>query len=80
MGFGVMLSGIIIHIIALPYADMTLLAANASLAIIANLILSIYLFDEKWVWKFDCTAMALIIGGCCSIVLLSNKEQIEYDG
>ena len=69
-----------IHIIALPYADMTLLAANASLAIIGNLILSIYLFEEKWVWKFDCTAMALIIGGCCSIVLLSNKEQIDYNG
>ena len=75
-----MVCGVTIHIIALPYADMTLLAANASLAIIGNLILSIYLFEEKWVWKFDCTAMALIIGGCCSIVLLSNKEQIDYNG
>lgn len=75
-----MLSGITIHIIALPYADMTLLAANASLAIIANLFLSIYLFDEKWVWKFDLPAMALIIGGCSSIVLLANKEQVEYTG
>ena len=75
-----MVCGVSIHIIALPYADMTLLAANASLAIIGNLILSIYLFNEKWVWKFDCTAMALIIAGCSSIVLLSNKEQIEYNG
>ena len=80
LGFFIMLCGVIIHVIALPYADMTLLAANASLAIIANLVLSIYLFNEKWVWKYDCTAFALIIGGCSSIILLSNKEQIEYNG
>ena len=59
---------------------MTLLAANSSLAIIGNLILSIYLFDEKWVWKFDAPALTLIIGGCCSIVALSNKAEIKYDG
>lgn len=74
LGFLVMVCGITIHVIALPYADMTLLAANASLAILGNLCLSIWMFDEKWVWKFDCTAMILIISGCCSIVLLSNKS------
>ena len=79
-GFIIMLSGITIHICALPYADMTLLAANSSLAIIGNLILSIYLFDEKWVTKYDLPALALIIGGCCSIVALSNKEEIKYNG
>ena len=80
LGFMMMVSGVTIHIVALPYADLTLLAANSSLAIIANLLLSIFLLGEKWVWKFDCTAMALIIGGCSSIVLLTNKEQTEYDG
>lgn len=80
LGFIIMLTGISIHICALPYADMTLLAANSSLAIIGNLILSIYLFDEKWVWKYDLPALTLIIGGCCSIVALSNKSDIKYDG
>jgi len=80
LGFIIMISGLTIHICALPYADMTLLAANSSLAIIGNLILSIYLFDEKWVWKHDLPALALIIGGCCSIVALSNKEEIKYNG
>ena len=80
LGFIIMLTGITIHICALPYADMTLLAANSSLAIIGNLILSIYLFDEKWVWKYDAPALTLIIAGCCSIVALSNKEEIKYNG
>ena len=80
LGLTIMLTGITIHIFALPYADMTLLAANSSLAIIGNLILSMWLFDEKWVWKFDAPALALIIAGCCLIVSLSNKEEVKYDG
>ena len=39
-----MIFGTVIHLIALPYADMTLLAANSAIAIIANLLLSIWLF------------------------------------
>ena len=75
-----MLTGVVIHICALPYADMTLLAANSSLAIIGNLFLSIWLFDEKWVTKYDLPALIFIIGGCSSIVTLANKEDIKYNG
>lgn len=73
-GFGVMVLGITIHIIALPYADMTLLAANSALAVAGNLALSIYLFDEKWVCKYDFPAMFCILGGSFTIVMLSNKD------
>ena len=80
LGFLIMATGICIHIVALPYADMTLLAANSSLAIMGNLILSMYLFDEKWVWKYDCTALILICAGCFSIALMADKSQKDYDG
>ena len=70
-----MMIGIAIHIIAVPYADLTLLAANSPLAIFANLFLSIYFFNEKWVWMYDMTALVLILTGCTVIVLLSNKTQ-----
>lgn len=80
LGLTIMVTGVIIHICALPYADMTLLAANCSLAIIANLFLSIYLFNEKWITKYDLPALVFIIGGCSSIVALANKEEIKYDG
>ena len=70
-----MLGGVAIHIIAVPYADLTLLAANSPLAIFANLFLSIWIFGEKWVWMYDMTALVFILTGCTLIVLLSNKSQ-----
>ena len=74
-GFIMMMIGVAVHIIAVPYADLTLLAANSPLAIFANLFLSIWLFGEKWVWKYDFTALIFILTGCTVIVLLSNKSQ-----
>ena len=74
-GFIMMMLGVAIHIIAVPYADLTLLAANSPLAIFANMFLSIYFFNEKWVWMYDMTALVLILTGCTVIVLLSNKTQ-----
>lgn len=78
-GFLIMVVGVIIHVIALPYADMTLIAANSSLAVVCNLMLSIYLFEEKWVWRYDLPAVILIIGGSFSLAGIANKEQPEYD-
>lgn len=74
-----MMVGIIAHIAVLPYADMTLLAANSALAIIGNLFLSIWLFGEKFTWKYDFTAMVLLVGGALTIVGLSNKSQVDVD-
>lgn len=69
-----MITGVIIHVVALPYADMTLLAANSALAILGNFALSIWLFEEKMVLKYDIPALVCIIGGSLSIVSLSNKK------
>ena len=77
MGFVMIVCGISIHIIVLPYADISLLAANAPLAIIVNIFLSIYLFDEKFVFKYDCPAIFLICLGCVMAVLLAHKTQVE---
>lgn len=68
-----MAAGTIIHLIALPYADLTLLAANSAFAIIANLLLSVWLFNEKIIWKYDVPGVLLIITGSLCIVALANK-------
>lgn len=79
-GFTLTIIGVIIHLIAIPYADMTLLAANSSLAILLNIGLSIWLFGEKFIWKYDMPAFILIVGGSLTIVFISNKNQEEYEG
>ena len=75
-----MITGTIIHLIVLPYADMTLLAANSPIAIIANSMCSIWLFGEKFLWKYDLPAIVMIISGSISIVMLANTQQAHYDG
>ena len=70
--------GNIIHLITLPYCDLTLLAANSPVSIIANLFFSIWLFDEKFIMKYDLPALAMIITGTLFIVILANKKQNEY--
>ena len=63
-----------IHVIVLPYLDLTLMACNASVAIICNLILSIRFLGEKLVWKYDLTALVLISTGCTTIVLNAHTS------
>ena len=75
MGTLLMAIGTVIHLICLPYCDMTLLSANSTLAIIVNLMLSVWLFNEVFICKYDVPAMLLIIGGSAFIVLLANKKQ-----
>ena len=80
IGFIIMVLGIIFHLAAVPYVDLTLLAANSSLAILVNLVLSIILFGEKFSFKYDLPAMFFIMGGSVLIVLLSNKKPRDYKG
>jgi len=75
VGVLIMVSGVFVHLITLPYGDMTLFAANCSVAIIVNLVLAIWLFNEKFIWKIDLIAMMFIITGAFCIVALSNKEK-----
>lgn len=69
----------IIHVFVLPYLDLTLMACNASTAIIMNLVLSKKFLGEMFVWKYDCTALVLISAGCTTIVLNAHTSQTRYD-
>lgn len=72
-GFLLLLAGTLIQLVVIPYVDISLLATTTGLTIIFNNILAITLFDEKWILKYDLPAMLCIIGGCLSVVLLSDK-------
>lgn len=73
------MSASVIHVIVLPYLDLTLMACNASTAIIMNLILSKKFLGELFIWKYDCTALVLISAGCTTIVLNAHTSQVKYD-
>ena len=68
-----------IHVFVLPYLDLTLMACNASTAMICNLILSKKYLGETFVWKHDCTALILICAGCSTIVLNAHTSPVSYD-
>ena len=72
--------GVLLHLAAIPYADLTLLSANSSMAIVLNIFLSITLFDEKFLCRYDLPAILLIISGSITIVLVSNKTKSEISG
>ena len=80
MGILMMTTGLILHILAIPYADLAFISANSSLVILANLSLSAWLFNEKIIWKYDLIASLFIISGSILIVLIANKEPHEYEG
>ena len=67
------------HLAVLPYADLTLLSVNAITGIVWALILSIFFLNERLIVKYDIPALILIVGGCLTIVLLSNKEMVDFD-
>lgn len=66
-----------LHMGILPYIDLTLMACNASTAIVANMILSTKYLDEVFSWKYDFTALVLIVIGSSMIVLSAHTEKVE---
>ena len=73
-GFLLVLLGSTGHFVALPFCDLTLIACNASSAIIMNVWISSRFLGEKFVPKYDITAMLMVFFGTLIIILLSNKE------
>ena len=67
--------GVIGHVVALPFCDLTLIACNDSLAVLMNVYISKRYLGEKFVPKYDITAVTLIGLGTLFVVLMSNKEQ-----
>ena len=57
----------------LPFADLVLLASNSATAIIASSVIAICVLGEKFIWKYDLTALFLIILGNTLTIVQSNK-------
>lgn len=78
LGFFFIILNVICHATILPYIDLTLISCNAATAIIVNIILSIKILDEKFIPKYDLTAVILIIAGSMTIVLHAHTEQVDF--
>ena len=63
----------------LPFADLVLLASNSATAIVTSACFSICLLGEKFMWKYDLTALFLIILGNTLTIIQSNKLKDERD-
>ena len=64
----------------LPYADLILFTATSSLAILYGVFLAILILGEKFVWKYDMPAIALILAGCILTVVQCNFTQTMVNG
>jgi len=67
-----MASGSGVHVACLPFLDLTLVAVNASLGIVIAVALSVAVFGETFIWKYDAAGLAFICAGCTTVVLTAN--------
>ena len=70
--------GTTVHVVVLPYIDLTLMGCNASFGIIAAMILSTTFLGEKFLWKYDFTAFVFISAGCTTVVLNAHTEEVHF--
>ena len=66
------------HFLALPFCDLTLIACNSSSAIIMNVWVAWKYLGEKFVPRYDITALCLVSLGTVVIVYVTNKEQQQF--
>jgi len=53
----------------LPYADLLLFTATSSISVVYGVFLAIVILGERFVWRYDLTAIALILIGCVLTVV-----------
>jgi hypothetical protein len=58
---------------------MVLLSQAWPISIVFNVFLSIKFLGEKFMWKYDLSALVLILLGCCLTINLSNKSTLVID-
>jgi hypothetical protein len=78
-GFITLVIASVLMLAALPFADMVLLSQAWPISIVFNVFLSIKFLDEKFLWKYDLSALALILCGCCLTINLSNMSTLVID-
>jgi len=79
LGFLFIIMNVLCHSLIVPFCDLTLLSCNAATAIIVNMLLSINVLGERFVWQYDLTAMILIATGSVTIVMNAHTEQVNFD-
>ena len=62
----------------MPFVDMVLLSTNTAAGILMSTLISIKFLKEKFICKYDLPSFILIVTGCTTIVVLSNKEETKY--
>ena len=72
LGFVLMIVGLLLHMLCLPFLNMSLLAVNCALAIIVSVFLSIVILKEQFIMKYDLTGLATITLGSFFIVLCTS--------
>ena len=77
-GCVIVIAAAIVHMIALPFADMTLLSTTQATAIIAGVLLSIYWLGESFSYTYDLPALIMMLGGMTALILLANKTVSEF--
>ena len=65
-------------IVVLPFADLVLLTATSSLAIVFGVLLAIFMLEEVFVCRYDMTALILIMVGCILTIAQSNFQEHIY--
>ena len=75
LGFAFMVLGSVIHVGVLPFIDLTLIACNSCVGIIASVILSTAVLGERFIPQYDLVAMVFIAMGCTTLVLNANKNE-----
>ena len=78
IGFILMALGSILHIVVLPFVDVVVLSTGTGISLVCNTVLAIWYLGESFNVKYDVPSFTLIIGGCATIVLLSQFDEIEY--
>lgn len=78
IGVIIMTIASILRIAVLPYADLVILSCSSATGIIFAIILSVTYLREKFVVSKDLPAILLILCGCITTVIFSNKKDQDY--
>ena len=75
-----MVLGALIHVMVLPFLDLTLIAVNATIGIIFSVLLARIVLQEQFIPKYDLSGLTFISVGCMMIVLNANKVEQSFTG
>ena len=72
-GYLLLIMSSALMVLILPFCDLVLMSSSSAAAIMFGVILSVFWLNETFVWRYDMTAVLVIILGSVLTVLQSNK-------